>query len=599
MARAKATENLEWSLVSTEEDFMNAMELTDRQALIVVDLETTKATKYGGQKIIGVSWGFPQGSKFRAFYAPFRHGEFEVDPENLPEHYLAEFTRWKGKDQVYHGAGTADLIWWLDEGIDFSGPETFIWDTMIMSHMCDEHEFSYALDDLSNKYYRERKKSLKEVEEKVGWSNIHPLLMGEYACLDVFLTFKHFLRTRSHIEHEEMISNYRDSERYLKTLMRIIMRGIPIDLPLCDELQEEGRRQLVALRDELRIDPAKSAQVIAHLHGKLGVPVVYKTKGGKPATDSTSLLKYAESHPQSRDFVEKVTQYRTISKQVSTWFQGFKDKADDQGFLHPGIRQYGTVTTRLSQREPNLQQIPRNIKGVRRLFMDTDDLVLVEFDYAQVELRLASYYLKKTGDETFYNAYREGQDVHVLTSERLGLHRTMGPKEGRQIAKQINFLLLYGGGPKRFRDTIYKESKGTVNFSMQQCYQWHKQYHESYPGVNFLYQDTAKKFNDRGYIKFFNGRRRHLGFGTKPKDAWNSLIQGGCGQILMLSLNYIDQKMPDLKIVNTVHDSIWVRVPRDELPELAPVVCKMMGQIPTERFELPFEVEWKEWSSTT
>lgn len=598
MAKGR-TENLEWSLLSTEEDFMDAMELTDNQSLIVVDLETTKSSRYGSQKIIGVSWGFPQGSRFKAFYAPFRHGQFEIDPGNLPENLLGEFIRWKGKDQVYHGGGTADLPWWLDEGIDFSGPETFIWDTMIMSHICDEHEFSYALDDLSNKYYRERKKSLKEVEASVGWDNIHPLLMGEYAVLDVFLTFKHYLRTRAQIEHEDMISNYRDSERYLKTLMRIIMRGIPIDLDLCNQLQEEGRRQLVALENELRLDPAKASQVIAHLHGKLGVPVLFKTKkGGKPATDSTSLLKYADSYPESRAFVEKVTQYRTISKQVSTWFQGFKDKADDQGFLHPGIRQYGTVTTRLSQREPNLQQIPRNIKDVRRLFQDRDGLILVEFDYAQVELRLASWYLMMKGDTAFYEAYQTGQDVHVLTSERLGLHKTLGPKEGRQIAKQINFLLLYGGGAKRFRDTLYKESKGEVDYSLQQCFQWHQQYHEAYPGVKIISEDTANKFKERGYVKLFTGRRRHLDRFDNPKDAWNSIIQGGCGQILMLSLNLIDREMPDLRIVNTVHDSIWVRMREDELHDRGKEVCRLMGKIPTERFGLPFDVEWKEWRNT-
>ncbi len=579
---------------------MDAMEETDRQSLIVVDLETTKSLHYGGQKMIGVSWGYPQGSRFRAFYAPFRHGWLDdVNPRNLDEDLIAEFYRWKGKDQVYHGGGTADLPWLLSEGIDFTGPETFIWDTMIMSHMVNEHEFSYALDDLSNRYYRERKKSLKEVEASCGWDNIHPLLMGEYACLDVFLTFRHFNRCRSTIDSEEMLPNYRDSERYMKALLRIIMRGMPIDLALCDELQEEGRRQLVALRDELRLDPAKAGQVIAHLHGKLGIPVLYKTKkGGKPATDSTSLTKYHQRYPEARDFCDKVTQYRTVSKQVSTWFQGFKDKADDQGFLHPGIRQYGTVTTRLSQREPNLQQIPRNIKKVRRLFIDTEDYVLVEFDFSQVELRLASWYLKFHDDDAFYEAYRNQQDVHVLTSERLGLHRTMGPKEGRQIAKQINFLLLYGGGPKVFRDTIFRETKGEVNFDLQQCAAWHKDYHKAYPGVAKINQECADLWEKTGYVKFFNGRRRHKGLRDKGYEAFNSIIQGGCGQILMESICYIDLKMPDLLVVNTVHDSIWARIRRDELEDRKVEVCRLMSHFPENRFQMPFDVEAKEWSTT-
>lgn len=598
---ASGNQNLEWTLLRSSEDFLDAMHEADAHNLIVVDLETTKSTHYGGNKMIGVSWGYPMGSKFRAFYAPFRHGTFdELDPRNLEEDLICEFARWKGKDLVFHGCGTADLPWLLQEGIDFTGPETFVWDTMIMSHMVNEHEFSYALDDLSNKYYRERKKDLKELETRVGWDNIHPTIMGEYACLDVFLTFKHYLRARAEIQDEDMISNYRDSEQYLKALTRMIMRGIPIDLELCKTLQEEGRRELVALKDELRLDPAKAGQVIARLHGSLKVPVIYRTKkGGKPATDSASLERYAQAYPQSRDFIDKVTQYRTVSKRVSTWYQGFFDKADDQGFLHPGIRQYGTVTTRLSQREPNLQQIPRDAKQVRRLFKDEEDFVLVEFDYSQIELRLASWYLMKKGDSAFYDAYKTGADVHVLTSERLGLHRTMGAKPGRQVAKNINFMLLYGGGAKKFRETVFIQSKGAVDYPLQQCYEWHKDYHKSYPGVNLVTVDCKKLWEQRGFVKFWNGRRRHLGFKDKGYEAFNSVIQGGCGQILMHAIILLDRHMPDLRMVNTVHDSIWFYLRRDEVDDIARDIIKWMTHVPEDFFELPFDVEWKYWSSTT
>lgn len=605
---ANASQALEWTLVSSEEEFHSAMNLTDAHQLIVVDLETTKSTQYGGNKMIGVCWGFPVGGKFRAFYAPFRHGwpEKFPKPENLPEHLIPEFKRWLDKDHIYHNAA-ADLIWLYNEGVDFTGDRPFVWDTIVTSHLVNEHEFAYGLDDLSLKYYKERKASLKDLEKEIRWDEIPPYLMGRYACTDVFLTFKHYLRTRATLEHEGMISVYSESEKYLKTLLRIVDRGIAIDLDLCRELQESGRRELVAFEDELKLNPAKASQVIKRLHGPrseggYGVPILYRTKGGQPATDSTSLIRYTDQYPDAsdlKDFCEKVVAYRTLSKQVSTWYQGFFDKADAHGRLHPGIRQYGTVTSRLSQREPNLQQIPRNAKNVRKLFMDYDDWVLVEFDYSQVELRLASWYLAQVGDNAFFESYRNGLDVHTGTSERLGLHRTMGAKEGRQIAKQINFLLLYGGGYKKFRDTLYKESGGEADFSLNQCFEWHKGYHQIYPGVAKLGKQAQRRWEDVGYVKYWNGRRRHMGPRDKGSEAWNAIIQGGCGQILMYSLNLLDRRYPDLRIVNTVHDSIWVYLRRDEVDDRAPGISAGLSEIPSERFELPFEVEWKYWRDTT
>jgi len=580
---------LQWEVVLSEQEFLQALESTAKQSLVVVDTETYKSDRYGENTIIGVSWGYPVGGNFRAYYAPFRHKDFP-GTVNLPVELLTRFNILKDLDHVYHNA-IFDLTTLLRDNIDFT--DSFVWDTMVMSHLVNENETSFSLDELSRKYFKERKKSLAKLEKEIGWESIPPYLMGEYACTDVALTFKHYLRCRGELQVQELDSVYRDSERYTKVLRKIIDRGLLIDGELAVKLQNEGRDRLRALETELGFFPAKTSQVVEALHTTHGLPVLYRTSKGAPATDSTSLRRYQGQYDSVKPLVEKILEYRTTSKAVSTWYQGFLDKRDNEGKLHPGLNQIGTETGRLSCRNPNLQQIPR--KGsARSLFVDPPGKRLVEFDYSQVELRLGAWYLHHYGDDSaLYTAYTEGADVHQQTAARLGLERELGASEGRQVGKTINFLLLYGGGAAVLQSTLYKQAGMEV--SLPQAKQWVEAYRDTYPGVMKLNREAQKQAERLGFVRMWNGRRRHFGSKDKTHMAFNSVIQGGCGQILMNALVQLDQDLPFLEIVNTVHDSIWCYVDEKDLEPTVQAVVEIMGEVPTAYFGMPFEVDWKLW----
>jgi hypothetical protein len=90
-------------------------------------------------------------------------------------------------------------------------------------------------------------------------------------------------------------------------------------------------------------------------------------------------------------------------------------------------------------------------------------VVLVKADYSQVELRLAA---KMSGDKALRVAYQRGEDLHTLTARKvLGIDDVS--KEHRQLAKALNFGLLYGMGAKGLR--VYARSNYGVDLTEEKA----------------------------------------------------------------------------------------------------------------------------------
>src|SRR5262249_43390255 len=113
--------------------------------------------------------------------------------------------------------------------------------------------------------------------------------------------------------------------------------------------------------------------------------------------------------------------------------------------VYPTWRQIGAASGRMSCSEPNLQQLPRGEH--RRCVVAPPGRVLVKADYSQIELRIAA---RISGDEALLQAYRRGDDLHARTARAvLGLAEVT--KEHRQLAKALNFGLLFGMGAEGLR----------------------------------------------------------------------------------------------------------------------------------------------------
>ncbi len=138
--------------------------------------------------------------------------------------------------------------------------------------------------------------------------------------------------------------------------------------------------------------------------------------------------------------------YRAASKLVASYGRDWAWVHPVTGRVHPDWRQIGAATGRMSCREPNVQQLPRE-GGFRQAVAAPAGRVLVKGDFSQIELRVAA---ELSGDRRLIESFRRGEDVHTATARAvLGVREPS--KSDRQKAKSLNFGLLFGMSAEGFR----------------------------------------------------------------------------------------------------------------------------------------------------
>lgn len=391
--------------------------------------------------------------------------------------------------------------------------------------------------------------------------------------------------------------------QFLNVLNEVGKRGLKVDLDKCKEMSAIAQENLAEIHDRLGFNPKSKLDLEKALLVDLGLPVVQKTKNGNPSFNKAAMADYdimlsAMGNPLAQDILA----YRGWQQADSFYYSGYQNLVSPDGRIRPNYKPTGTRTGRLSCELPNLQQIPRKSDKpwsgpVKSLFIPSgEDWVLWDFDYKSLEFRIALFYANETA---VIQRVNDGEDFHQvvadLIKERTGVEVT------RYDAKQMNFAIVYGAGVDKL---IYMlkatRDKTTGRASDAQVHTLINAYHESFPGFKRTSRAVAKRAREKGYVKYWTGRRRH--FNTiwnrhKTKDAWNSICQGGGAEIVkhaMVKLyDQVDSKQ--CRMVLQVHDSIAFEIKRDKLPYFKDRVIETMEDFP--QFPVKFHVDDKQWAT--
>ena len=307
--------------------------------------------------------------------------------------------------------------------------------------------------------------------------------------------------------------------------------------------------------------------------------------------------------------------------------------------MHTTFCNWGTLTGRLSSRDPNLQNLPRthfrlsddpltteereSVRGrisaavaakggsfnevltddvidtwgfigdesyneeeesqisIRRLFVPRPNHTLVGFDYSQMEVRV------------FLDYFRNPEIEELLKKEDVDFHGeaatlAFGVKEGdeeykyyRQMAKAITFGTIYGIGARKLGVQL--------GVPMQQATEYKRRYFEGLKGSRQFFEKVVRVVSSRGWIKNRYGRLYIV-----PKDlaykGVNYLVQGTSADILSERMIEVNKYLSDKKsnILVQVHDEIICEIHNDELQEITPKVQDLLQE---NSLGIPLEVD--------
>lgn len=202
-------------------------------------------------------------------------------------------------------------------------------------------------------------------------------------------------RTILDLKRDDMFDLYRNIEMPLSpVLAKMESAGVRVDKSVLETMKEETKRKIDTLTEEIyelageEFNIASPKQLGEILFIKLGLPGGKKTTKGYK-TDMKVLHKLLGRHP----LIEKILEYRNVSKLYSTYLEGMENCIMEDGKIHTIFKQNFARTGRLSSTEPNLQNIPvRDEEGrkTRKAFLPCNDCFL-SVDYIQIELRILAH----------------------------------------------------------------------------------------------------------------------------------------------------------------------------------------------------------------
>lgn len=190
------------------------------------------------------------------------------------------------------------------------------------------------------------------------------------------------------------------------------------------------------------------------------------------------------------ELAKLLQQHRKAVKARDTYGLAFLQKylAPD-GRIYSEWRQIGAATGRMASSNPNGQNIPHST-DFRSLFIPDEGHLFALADYSQIEFRIC---IELSRDPFGLQGYAsEGTDVHLATAiSILGLDPSLVTsdrpedkkkvKDARQVAKSLNFGLIFGAGSETLR--LYAMSAYDVILTPQRADQLRKAWRKLYQGI--------------------------------------------------------------------------------------------------------------------
>jgi len=305
------------------------------------------------------------------------------------------------------------------------------------------------------------------------------------------------------------------------------------------------------------------------------------TPTGQPKVDE-KILGTVKNIPEA-SLIAKYLMLQKRIAQVQSWL-----KFLDGQRVHGSVISNGTITGRMSHRDPNMAQIPSLSspygKECRACWTIPRGYKLVGVDASGLELRMLAHYLD---DKEFINDILNG-DIHTANQARAGL-------QSRNQAKTFIYALLYGAGDGKI-GSVVGGSKAEGKRIKQSFF-------ANLPTLRSLRNRITRTAEQNGFITGLDGRKIFI---RSSHAALNSLLQGAGAIIMKRALIILNKSIKsngiDAHFVANVHDEWQIETWHEDVDNLGIIAVNSIKEAGDYyNLNCPLDGEYKvggNWSET-
>ena len=263
------------------------------------------------------------------------------------------------------------------------------------------------------------------------------------------------------------------------------------------------------------------------------------TPTGQPIVDEKTLSQITHIH--EANLIARFLLLQKRIAQIESWLEALQDDGRVHGFVIPN----GTITGRMTHRNPNMAQVPsinsEYGKECRACWIVDEGNKLVGIDASGLEIRMLAHYMD---DKEFINEIING-DIHTSNQKLAGL-------ESRDKAKTFIYALMYGAGDEKLGKVV---GGNTTDGKRARQY-----FFDNKPEFKSL-RDRVQRAATKKYLKGIDGRKLYI---RNNHAALNTLLQGAGAIVMKKALSLLDNKLKlntiDYKFVANIHDEWQVEV---------------------------------------
>jgi len=380
-------------------------------------------------------------------------------------------------------------------------------------------------------------------------------ILWEYGAKDAIATYLIQPILEKKLKKEDRLNYYTN---YVlptaKNLMKSSIIGIKIDASAHRKMEKRLNNVLKYHRDSLLelselkdFNPNSPDHVATVLFDHLKLEPQGKTPKGayKTSMDVLDTLYYLTQH----EFIKILREYKKLEKVFNTYVTPIHDFIDEDWFIHPKWKVVGTKTGRITSEDPATTTQPRDkeyeifgnkIKiSLRSFYACPEGYEVLYWDVKQGELRCLAVL---AGDDALMDVFTSGRDPHDEVARQGFKIKAIDSvtKEQRNLAKTINFGLVYGATPTRVHNDTGVEME-----IVEGMFAEHK---KMFPRAHaFLDNIPQIAFSD-GFLDSPFGTRKHVvslvsndsaAIAKQEREFRNYLPQNTCAMITTKTFNKV------------------------------------------------------------